>query len=110
MSRNQRGEERMSNKQQTEVDRKIGNSDKSLVIYTHDDVIKMMNTFHTSILNRDLCMAKLNPIQLPSDEEISEESMDVFWGDSNSLNHILQYKAFKRGAKWMRNKIQEVSK
>jgi hypothetical protein len=49
------------------------------------------------------------PIELPSDEEISEESMDVFWGDSNSLNHILQYKAFKRGAKWMRDKIQKFS-
>jgi len=49
----------------------------------------------------------LTPIQLPSDEEINEESMDLFWGDGNSINHVLQYKAFKRGAKWMRNKIQE---
>ena len=45
-------------------------------------------------------------IKLPSDEEISEESMDLFWGDGNSINHVLQYKAFKRGAKWMRDKIQ----
>jgi hypothetical protein len=95
-----------NNKQQTAVDRKIGNSDKSLVIYTHDDVIKMMNTFHTSILNRDLCMTKLNPIQLPSDEEISEESMDLYGKLSASITDVLQYKAFKRGAKWMRNKIQ----
>lgn len=55
--------ENMSNKQET-VQGKIGNSDKSNVIYTHEDVIKMMNTFHTSILNRDLCMAKLTPIKM----------------------------------------------
>lgn len=67
-----------NNKQQTAVDRKIGNSDKSLVIYTHDDVIKMMNTFHTSILNRDLCMTKLNPIQLPIDEEIDAHVEEDF--------------------------------
>ena len=48
----------------TKIERKIGNSDKSNVIYTHEDVIKMMNTFHTSILNRDLCMAKLTPIKI----------------------------------------------
>lgn len=54
------------NKQQmkTTIEKKIGNSDKSNVIYTHEDVIKMMNTFHTSILNRDLCMAKLTPIKI----------------------------------------------
>jgi hypothetical protein len=46
------------------AERKIGNSDKSNVIYTHEDVIKMMDTFHTSILNRDLCMAKLTPIKM----------------------------------------------
>ena len=46
------------------------------------------------------------PIELPSDEEISAESMDLFGKNSTSINDILQYKAFKRGAKWMRNKIQ----
>jgi hypothetical protein len=46
------------------------------------------------------------PIELPSDEEISEESMDLYGKLSASLNDVLQYKAFKRGAKWMRDKIQ----
>jgi hypothetical protein len=50
------------------------------------------------------------PIELPSDEEISAESMDLFGKNSTSINDILQYKAFKRGAKWMRNKIQGGSK
>ncbi len=46
------------------------------------------------------------PIELPSDEEISAESMDLFGKNSTSINDILQYKAFKRGANWMRDKIQ----
>jgi len=44
-----------------------------MVVYTHDDVIKMMDTFHTSILNRDLCMAKLTPIELPKQETLYTE-------------------------------------
>jgi hypothetical protein len=46
------------------------------------------------------------PIELPSDEEISEESMDLYGKLSASLNDVLQYKAFKRGANWVLNKIQ----
>ena len=45
-------------------------------------------------------------IELPSDEEISEESMDLYGKLSASITDVLQYKAFKRGAKWMRDKIQ----
>jgi hypothetical protein len=44
-----------------------------MIIYTHEDVLKMMNTFHTSELNRDLCMAKLTPIQLPQQETLYTE-------------------------------------
>jgi len=87
-------------KKETAVDRKIGNSDKSLVIYTHDDVIKMMNTFHTSILNRDLCMAKLNPIQLPSDEEI-REVIKPFQNEMDDFDL-----GFRNGVQWLREKIQ----
>jgi hypothetical protein len=47
----------------------------------------------------------LTSIELPSDEEISAESMDLFGKNSTSINDILQYKAFKRGANWMRDKI-----
>jgi hypothetical protein len=90
-----------NNKQQTAMDRKIGNSDKSLVIYTHDDVIKMMNTFHTSILNRDLCMAKLTPIQLPSDDEINEMGIDVIIYNDTKRGWFVE------GLKFMRDKIQE---
>jgi hypothetical protein len=71
-----------NNKQQTAVDRKIGNSDKSLVIYTHDDVIEMMNRFHTSILNRDLCMAKLTPIKITIKEY---EAFKIFKAGQESM-------------------------
>jgi hypothetical protein len=47
-----------------------------------------------------------NLIKLPSDEEISEESMDLYGKLSAKITDVLQYKAFKRGAKWMRDKIQ----
>lgn len=47
-----------------------------------------------------------NLIKLPSDEDISEESMDLYGKLSASITDVLQYKAFKRGAKWMRDKIQ----
>ena len=46
------------------------------------------------------------PIELPSDEEIEKESFDLYANHSRYLLHLRQYKAFKRGAKWMRNKIQ----
>jgi hypothetical protein len=72
----------MKDKQPTAVDGKIGNSDKSLVIYTHDDVIKMMNTFHTSILNRDLCMAKLTPIKITIKEY---EAFKIFKAGQESM-------------------------
>ena len=45
-------------------------------VYTHEDVLAMMNTFHTSIINRDFCMAKLTPIEINeiSDEEIQNKA------------------------------------
>jgi hypothetical protein len=76
-------------------------------LYTEEQVFQIIER---SQLNQHLTYGEvldgIASIEIPSDEEISEESMDLFWGDSNSLNHILQYKAFKRGAKWMRDKIQ----
>jgi len=78
-------------------------------LYTEEQVLEIIAN-----INRDVNVSsqellegiEVDHIKLPSDEEISEESMDLYWGDGNSLNHILQYKAFKRGAYWMRDKIQ----
>jgi hypothetical protein len=53
----------------------------------------------------DEIISKLTPTELPNDEEINKEAMYLFGIDSTLINDILQYKAFKRGAKWMRDKI-----
>ena len=45
------------------------------------------------------CFEKQTPIELPSDEEISEEADSFFALESYN-------QTFTRGAKWMRNKIQ----
>jgi hypothetical protein len=48
----------------------------------------------------------VTPIELPSDEEINEVAMVVYGFNAKDIKDVLEYKAFKRGAKWMRNKIQ----
>jgi hypothetical protein len=48
----------------------------------------------------------LTPIELPSDEEIAKEATDLFGKTTKIYISIIQCKAFKGGAKWMRNKIQ----
>lgn len=48
----------------------------------------------------------LNPIELPSDEEINEVAMIVYDFDARDIKDVLEYKAFKRGAKYVINKIQ----
>jgi hypothetical protein len=83
-------------------------------LYTEEQVKKAIemarssyNFFSTPfIYGEHEVIQQLKSIELPSDEEISAESMDLFGKNSTSINDILQYKAFKRGAKWMRDKIQ----
>jgi hypothetical protein len=78
-------------------------------LYTEKEVINATTkVFLESITFEDVneVMRGLTPIELPSDEEISKESMDLYGVNSTHINDILQYKAFKRGAKWMRDKIQ----
>ena len=65
-----------------------------MVVYTHDDVIKMMDTFHTSILNRDLCMAKLTPIELPQQETLyTEEQVRKLVEEANYDGQYLHAKS-----------------
>jgi len=88
----------------------MSNDKQIMKLYTEEQVrqaIKMADKYHHILDSEESeIISVLESIELPSDEEISEESMDLYWGDGNSLNHILQYKAFKRGAYWMRDKIQ----
>ena len=78
-----------------------------MVVYTHDDVIKMMDTFHTSILNRDLCMAKLTPIELPQ-QEISDEEIEKWVASTPYYGHCTtEYReGLEEGAKWYREQLK----
>jgi hypothetical protein len=71
-----------------------------MVVYTHDDVIQMMDKFHTSILNRDLCMAKLTPIEVNIQEKsgipinlYTEEQVKelLYYYDLEIKKHLLNY-------------------
>ena len=86
----------INNKQQTAVK-----------LYTEEQVRQMLIKITNSApLNIDYLINEITPIELPSDEEIEKESFDLYANHSRYLLHLRQYKAFKRGAKWMRNKIQ----
>jgi hypothetical protein len=89
-----------NNKQQT-----------AMKLYTEEQVREMLEVcididLYEHILTFEDILKTQTPIALPSDEEIREESMDLYGKLSASINDVLQYKAFKRGATWMRNKIQ----
>jgi len=75
-------------------------------LYTEEEIVSFLKKEFADEINAETFMENLTPIELPSDEEISEESYDVFGKESRYHVHILQYKAFKIGAKWMRDKIQ----
>jgi len=64
-------------------------------LYTEEQVLNMLRSFHNLEMNVQLCMLKLTPIKIPSEEEI--ENLDTFL--------ISDVDSFIRGAKWMRNKI-----
>jgi Zn-finger nucleic acid-binding protein len=55
----------------------------------------------------DAILEELTPIELPTDEEIEKESFDLYANHNTYSLNVRQYKAFKKGAKWMRDKIQE---
>ena len=82
-----------NNKQQTAVK-----------LYTEEEVVRAIEL--SDGRSTDEVLAGLTPIELPSDDEIEKESFDLYANHSRYLLHVHQYKAFKRGAKWMRNKIQ----
>jgi hypothetical protein len=65
-------------------------------LYTEEQVKDMLNTFIGERNVDDYLQRYYTPIELPSDEEIVNQSLLVGW--TNTL--------FTDGAKWMRNKIQ----
>ena len=64
-------------------------------LYTEEQVLNMLRSFHNLEMNVQLCMLKLTPIELPSDDDIEEKSNDhgFFWG-----------------AKWMKEQILNQNK
>ena len=79
-------------------------------LYTEEQVFKaiqMADKYHYLLTSEECDIVNsLTPIELPSDEEIEKESFDLYANHNTYSLNVRQYKAFKRGAKWMRNKIQ----
>ena len=57
--------------------------------------------------NMEASIGVIKPIELPSDEEVSKVATIVYGGEDAGIHDILQYKAFKRGAKYVINKLKE---
>lgn len=68
-------------------------------LYTEEDVLHMLRSFHNLEMNVQLCMLKLTPIELPSDEEIGKEFTLEAGGNKWRYGHKIE------GAIWMRDKI-----
>ena len=57
-------------------------------------------------INEDGALEQFTPIELPSDEEIGTIAMALYGFKATSIKEVLEYKAFKRGAKMVISKIQ----
>ncbi len=79
-------------------------------LYTEEEVFKaiqMADKYHYLLTSEECDIVNsLTPIELPSDEEIEKESFDLYANHNTYSLNVRQYKAFKRGAKWMSDKIQ----
>ena len=65
----------------------------------------MMQLARETYASEGQILLSFDPIELPSDEEISEVAMVVYGFDAMDIKDVLEYKAFKRGAKYVINKI-----
>jgi predicted solute-binding protein len=75
-------------------------------LYTEEQVKAMIEKSQYTGLTADFLILAAPSVQLPSDEEIEKESFDLYANHNTYSLNVRQYKAFKRGAKWMSNKIQ----
>ncbi len=83
----------------------MSNNKQSMKLYTEEDLIIAIGLArhgdqHWSV---DEIVKDFTPIELPSDEEIKQES-DEF--ELNSKVSLGMHISFEHGAKWMRDKIQ----
>ena len=93
----------------------MSNNKQSMKLYTEEHLKKAINRGYSSAMLEDYTIKEitdnflntLTPIELPSDDEIKKNSQDIYGVDLVSIYGILEYKAFNKGAFWMRDKIQE---
>ena len=71
-------------------------------LYTEKEILSLLKIHLADEEQADSFVALLTPIELPSDEEIQDESGKHY--DNNAAKAHDYY--FELGAKWMRNKIQ----
>lgn len=69
-------------------------------LYREEDVLKMLRSFHTLEMNVQLCMLKLTPLYLPSDDELKEISQNEI------LYNDLKRSWWLEGAKYILNIIK----
>jgi hypothetical protein len=81
--------EMTNNKQQTAVK-----------LYTEEEIVSFLKREFSDEINAETFMENLTPIELPSDEEIEDASLE------ENNDDLSPAEEFQRGAKWMRNKIQ----
>ena len=74
-------------------------------LYTENQLNKAMLDYIQGVPRIDI-FNSLTPIELPSDEELNEVAMVVYGFNARDVKDVLEYKAFKRGAKYVINKIQ----
>jgi len=84
-------------------------------LYTEEQVLNSMLSMKTYIEKYDESLIdtivekhlkSLGSIEIPSDEEIEKESFDLYANHNTYSLNVRQYKAFKRGAKFVIDKIQ----
>jgi hypothetical protein len=79
-------------------------------LYTEEQVKQIQQAIlcnhKDAIMDENYCLNVTTPIELPSDEEIGEIAMAVYGFKATSVKDVLEYKAFKRGARLIMNKIQ----
>jgi hypothetical protein len=84
-------------------------------LYTEEQVLNSMLSMKTYIEKYDESvidtivekhLKSLGGIEIPSDEEIEKESFDLYANHNTYSLNVRQYKAFKRGAKFVIDKIQ----
>lgn len=74
-------------------------------LYTEEEVLKRLRSFHTLEMNVQLCMAKLKPIEIPeiSDEEITNLANEHILYNNSKRQWVIE--GMKLYRKQFKNKL-----